>query len=86
MGCHALLQGIFPSQGLNPGLPQCRRSLLYCLSQQEGHLAWCLPHNPIATVSGGHIQRALEALLLVQGSRLRTFLPQSQFREVMSVA
>ena len=21
MGCHALLQGIFPTQGLNPGLP-----------------------------------------------------------------
>ena len=22
VGCHALLQGIFPTQGLNPGLPQ----------------------------------------------------------------
>ena len=27
MGCHALLQGIFPTQGLNPGLPHCRRIL-----------------------------------------------------------
>ena len=26
-GCHALLQGIFPTQGLNPGLPHCRRIL-----------------------------------------------------------
>ena len=26
VGCHALLQGIFPTQGLNPGLlPHCRR-------------------------------------------------------------
>ena len=24
MGCHALLQGTFPTQGLNPGLPHCR--------------------------------------------------------------
>ena len=24
VGCHALLQGIFPMQGLNPGLPDCR--------------------------------------------------------------
>ena len=24
MGCHFLLQGIFPTQGLNPGLPHCR--------------------------------------------------------------
>ena len=27
--CHALLQGIFPTQGLNPGLPHCRRILYY---------------------------------------------------------
>ena len=32
--CHALLQGIFPTQGLNPGLPHCRQ-ILYCLSYQE---------------------------------------------------
>ena len=32
-GCHALLQGIFPTQGLNPGLPHCRQTL-YCLSHQ----------------------------------------------------
>ena len=24
VGCHALLQGIFPTQGSNPGLPHCR--------------------------------------------------------------
>ena len=33
VGCHALLQGIFPSQELNPGLPHCRR-ILYYLSHQ----------------------------------------------------
>ena len=31
--CHALLQGIFPTQGLNPGLPHCR-CILYLLSHQ----------------------------------------------------
>ena len=31
VGCHALLQGIFPTQGLNPGLPHCWR-ILYHLS------------------------------------------------------
>ena len=25
VGCQALLQGIFPTQGSNPGLPHCRR-------------------------------------------------------------
>ena len=34
VGCHALLQGIFLTQGLNPGLPQCRWILSH-LSQQE---------------------------------------------------
>ena len=32
--CYALLQGIFPTQGSNPGLPHCRW-ILYHLSQQE---------------------------------------------------
>ena len=33
MGCHALLQGIFPTQRLNPGLPHCMWILQY-LSHQ----------------------------------------------------
>ena len=33
MGCHALLQGIFQTQGSNPGLPHCRQ-VLYRLSHQ----------------------------------------------------
>ena len=32
-GCHALLQGIFPTQGSNPGLLYCRR-ILYRRSHQ----------------------------------------------------
>ena len=33
MGCNALLQGIFPIEGSNPGLLHCRK-ILYCLSLQ----------------------------------------------------
>ena len=33
VGCHALLRGIFPTQGLNQGLLHCRR-ILYQLSYQ----------------------------------------------------
>ena len=33
VGCHAFLQGIFPTQGSNSGLPHCRW-ILYCLSHQ----------------------------------------------------
>ena len=34
VGSHSLRQGIFPTQGLNPGLPLCRR-ILYKLSHKE---------------------------------------------------
>ena len=34
VGCHALLQGIFPTQGSNPGFPHCRW-ILYHLSHQR---------------------------------------------------
>ena len=33
VGSHFILQGIFPSRGLKPGLPHCRR-ILYQLSHQ----------------------------------------------------
>ena len=41
VGCHILLQGIFPTQGSNPGLPHCRQ-ILYHLSDQgsPGILKW----------------------------------------------
>ena len=35
MGSFSLLQGIFPTQGSNPGLPHCRR-ILYQLGKIEG--------------------------------------------------
>ena len=34
VGCHALLQGIFPNQGLSPGVLHCRQ-ILYQPRQQE---------------------------------------------------
>ena len=37
VGCHALLQGIFPTQESNPGLLHCRQ-ILYQLSHQGSQL------------------------------------------------
>ena len=37
VGCHALLQGIFPTQGLNPELLHCKQ-ILYRLSHQGSTL------------------------------------------------
>ena len=39
VGSHALLQGIFPTQGSNPGLPHCRR-ILYRLSHQGSPVSY----------------------------------------------
>ena len=39
VGCHALLQGILPTQGSNPGLPHCRR-ILYHLCHQGRELLY----------------------------------------------
>ena len=39
MGCYFLLQGIFPTQGLNPGLPHYRQ-ILYHLRHQGSPRAW----------------------------------------------
>ena len=45
VGCHALLQGIFPTQGSKPVLPHCRRLshllyLLYCFTIWATMEAW----------------------------------------------
>ena len=37
VGCHALLQGIFPTQGWNPDLLHCRQ-ILYHLNHREVHV------------------------------------------------
>ena len=41
VGCHFLLQEIFLTQGLNPGLPHCRQTL-YHLSHQGSPSCCCL--------------------------------------------
>ena len=37
MGCHALLQGIFPTQGPNPGLLHCRWSFFFFFFNHLSH-------------------------------------------------
>ena len=37
VGCHFLLQGIFPTQGSNPGLLHCRQ-MPYCLAIREAYI------------------------------------------------
>ena len=56
VGCHALLQRIFPTQGSNPGFRHCRQ-ILYCLSHQgssfivKGFLWEILSHQALKIFS-----------------------------------
>ena len=45
VGCHALLQAVFPSQGLNPGLLHCRQILYHPIHQGSPRiLEWVAYH------------------------------------------
>ena len=39
-GCHALLQGIFPIQGPNPGLLHCRQILDHLSTRESLYFTW----------------------------------------------
>ena len=44
VGCHALLQGIFPTQGLNPVLLHCRW-ILHHLNHQRSPNSFCMLYS-----------------------------------------
>ena len=44
VGCHFLLQGVFSTQGLNPGLLHCRQILYHLHHQGSPLLYWCNFH------------------------------------------
>ena len=58
VGCHALLQGIFPTQGSNPGLPQCRQ-ILYSLNHHNKYNKCCLY---LYQAKGRYIRKAQQHL------------------------
>ena len=86
VGCHFLLQGIFPTQGSNPGLPHCRQKL-YHLSHQEAikrskfcHLQQCglthsvclilIPSDVWARDQGASLREQTQDVLTDQGPHL----------------
>ena len=69
VGYHALLQGILPTQGSNPGLRHCRQ-ILYHLSHQEAQWSELANHT-----WGGRKRRML--LLFVVIRKIITTSPNS---------
>ena len=74
VGCHFLLQGIFPTQELNPGLPHCRQTL-YHLSHQgspipkKGNTKECSNYHTIALIS-----HASKVMLKILQTRLQQYV------------
>ena len=67
-GCHALLQGIFPAQGLNPGLPLHRQSLYHLSHKGGSHINDYTEQNPPITyepVLDGNVQTHSSLVLFV---------------------
>ena len=67
MGCHALLQGSLPSQGLNPGLLHCRQILNHLSHQGSPSRKFkeCKTHRWNTKVKrelAAHEDKALERL------------------------
>ena len=58
VGIHSLLQGIFPTQGSNPGFPRCRK-ILHQLSHKGGP---CLIHSSTREV----VNKTEEMLVLIE--------------------
>ena len=70
VGCHAFLQEIFQTQGLNPGLPHCRQ-ILYCVSY---------PGSPVK----GHVSFQISAFVFFRKVR-RSGIARSYGRSVCDV-
>ena len=71
--CHSLLQGIFPTQGLNLGLSYCRH-ILYCRSPQGSPSQTPTPPAP----GLGHSFEDISPLCLhLPGKALKLFFPAS---------
>ena len=70
-GCHALLQGIFPTQGSNPGLLHCRQ-IFYHLSHQG--IPWILVASPFSRES--FLPRTLTRVSGIAGGFFNSWAPR----------
>ena len=69
--CHFLLQELFPTQKLNPGLQDCRR-ILYCLSHEGSPEYITLENIPYFPVKESDIAKSTVVQSQVVSDSLRT--------------
>ena len=62
MGCHFLLRGIFPTQGLNPGLLHCRQTLYYLSYQGSPNITGIQVYAPTSNAEEAEVEQLYEDL------------------------
>ena len=76
MSCHILLQGIFPTQGSNPGHLHCRQ-ILYHLSQQgspQYHIGAIIFQGTSNSLLQGLIQKLFELMIFINQIVVNVFV------------
>ena len=70
VGCHCLLQGIVPIQGLNPGVPHCRQTLLPSEPPRKSGKALNV-HKGVAKELKGHKPNVIVIYIYIYGERIK---------------
>ena len=93
VGCHALLQGIFPTQGSNPGLHHCSR-VLYHLSHRGSQFIKTIPilalkvpchKKPYSPEQTGIVSQTPCALKRMEGEGRPSMLDRSVLHNAFSL-
>ena len=71
-GCHFLLRGLFPTQGLNSETPNCRQ-ILYCLNHQKSLSFQIDSKNQGALICNLLIKKKKHACILSRFSHVQLF-------------
>ena len=85
MGCHFLLQGIFNTQGSNPGFPHCRQTLLPSEPPGSLHLnlIWMYQRFSCSQICNSHSLRVTTVMSLCPTAK-GVHLPSSPLRSVLT--
>ena len=71
VGCHFLLQGIFPTQGSNPGLLHCRQVPYHLSHQGSPSVLWRVTQNTATVCFLGSLRTKKEAPDSTRGGRIQ---------------
>ena len=72
VGCYALFQGIFPTQGSNPGLPHCRQIPYQLSYQRSARISPYVSDSPYSTLYSWWVKTSSECEVKGNGAQRTT--------------